>query len=116
MSMTEKPAVSLLPDGGKYWTHDYEHFSVLVYVPEGDPRADVINFGFKAPYLLVFGDPERSIANAVEFAERRGLADIARQHSSSVVYVSHRLPFFGGLMIACNMLLSFIAQAAPFLL
>ena len=65
MSMTEKPAVSLLPDGGKYWTHDYEHFSVLVYVPEGDPRADVINFGFKAPYLLVFGDPERSIADAL---------------------------------------------------
>ncbi len=87
MSMTERPEVSLLPDGGKYWTHEFDNFSVMVYVPVGDPRADVINFGFKAPYLLVFGDPERSIVNAVEFAERRGLADIARSHSSSVVYV-----------------------------
>ena len=90
MSMQEKPAVSLLPDGGKYWTHDFENFSVLVYVPVGDPRAEVINFGFKAPYLLVFGEPERSIGDAVEFAERRGLADLARAASSSVVFVVPR--------------------------
>ena len=90
MSMQEKPAVSLLPDGGKYWTHDFEHFSALVYVPVGDPRAEVINFGFRAPYLLVFGRPERSIGDAVEFAERRGLADLARAASSSVVFVVPR--------------------------
>ena len=90
MSMQEKPAVSVLPDGGKYWSHDYEHFSVMVYVPEGAPDADVINYGYKAPYLLVFGDPERSIAHAVEFAERRGLADLARSTSSGVVFVVPR--------------------------
>ena len=93
MSMQEKPAVSLLPDGGKYWTHDFEHFSALVYVPVGDPSADVINYGFKAPYLLVFGEPERSIGDAVDFAERRGLADIARSFASSVVFV---IPRCGG--------------------
>ena len=87
MSMLEKPSVSLLPDGGKYWTHEFEHFSAMVYVPLGDPRAEIFNFGFKAPYLLVFGEPERSIGDAVDFAERRGLADIARAHSSSVVFV-----------------------------
>ena len=90
MSMQEKPAVSLMPDGGKYWTHDFEHFSVLVYVPVGDPRAEVFNFGFRAPYLLVFGKPERSVAEAIEFSERRGLADIARASSSSVVFVIPR--------------------------
>ena len=37
MSMPQKPVVSLMPDGGKYWTHDFEHFSVMVYVPVGDP-------------------------------------------------------------------------------
>lgn len=87
MSMQERPAVSVLPDGGRYWTHDYGNFSVMVYVPVGDPRAEIINFGFFAPYLLVFGDPARSIADAVEYAERRGLADIARAASSSVVFV-----------------------------
>ena len=90
MSMQEKPAVHELPDGGKYWTHDDEHFSILVYVPVGDPRADIINFGFKAPYLIVFGEPDRSIGDAIEFAERRGLADIARSASSSVVFVIPR--------------------------
>lgn len=90
MSMLEKPSVSLLPDGGKYWTHAFDGFSVLVYVPVGDPRADVINYGFRAPYLLVFGDPARSVGDAVEYAERRGLADIARQASSSVVFVVPR--------------------------
>ena len=90
MSMQEKPAVSLLPDGGKYWTHDFESFSAMVYVPAGDPDADLINYGFKAPYLLVFGEPDRSIGDAVDFAERRGLADIARSFSSSVVFVVPR--------------------------
>ena len=88
--MREKPVVSLMPDGGKYWTHDFEHFSVLVYVPVGDPSAEVINYGFKAPYLLVFGEPERSVGDAVDFAERRGLADLARKFSSSVVFVVPR--------------------------
>ncbi|MBR6966104.1 MAG: hypothetical protein IKH81_03380 [Clostridia bacterium] len=90
MSFPEKPVVHELPDGGKYWTHYDQDFAVLVYVPVGDPRADVINYGFKAPYLLVFGRPERSIADAVEFAERRGLADLARETSSSVVFVVPR--------------------------
>ena len=90
MSMSEKPAVSVLPDGGKYWTHDFEHFSVLVYVPVGDPLSGLINYGFKAPYLLVFGDPGRSVAHAIEYAERSGLADIARRTSSSVVFVEPR--------------------------
>ena len=88
--LQEKPVISLLPDGGKYWTHEYEHFSVMVYVPVGRPEADLINFGFKAPYLLVFGRPERSIGDAVDYAERRGLADIARETSSSVVFVVPR--------------------------
>ena len=87
MSMREKPDVSLLPDGGKYWTHSFDRFRVLVYVPVGDPLAGLINYGFKAPYLLVFGDPARSAAHAIEYAERSGLADIARRYSSSVVFV-----------------------------
>lgn len=90
MSMAEKPAVSLLPDGGKYWSCDFESFSALVYVPVGDPDADLINYGFKAPYLLVFGDPGRSVADAMEYAERSGLASLARGFSSSVVFVVPR--------------------------
>ena len=64
MSMQQKPTVSLLPDGGKYRTHDFEDFSAMVYVPAGDPSAEVINYGFRAPHLLVFGEPDRSIGDA----------------------------------------------------
>ena len=90
MSIPQKPDVALLPDGGKYWTHDFEHFSALIYVPVGRPEADIINFGFMAPYLLVFGDPDRPIMDALDFAERRGLADLARAASSSVAFVIPR--------------------------
>ena len=100
MSMQQKPTVSLLPDGGKYWTHDFEDFSAMVYVPAGDPSAEVINYGFRAPYLLVFGEPDRSIGDAVDFAERRGLADLARGFSSSVVFVVRRCA--GGWQAAPN--------------
>ncbi len=86
MGMQEKPSIHILPDGGKYWTHKFEHFEVLVYIPVGDPRAEIINYGFKAPYLLVFGQEDRSIGDAIDFAERRGLADVARQFSGSVVF------------------------------
>ena len=110
MSMAERPEIHELPDGGKYWTHDYEHFSILVYVPAGNPRADVINYGFKAPYLLVFGKPERSIADAVEFSERRGLADIARKNSSSVVFAVPRCE--GGWNNAPDSIFSEIASSS----
>ena len=91
MSMQERPAVSVLPDGGRYWTHDYGNFSVMVYVPVGDPRAEIINFGFFAPYLLVFGDPARSIADAVEYAAFDLIA--ARKQNRPVLRgrISHQL-------------------------
>ena len=85
--MKQKPDVQSLPGGGSFWTHAFSSFSALVYAPQGDPTADVINYGYKAPYLLVFDDCGRAPGEALDFAERSGLADIARQYSTSVVFI-----------------------------
>lgn len=87
MPMKQKPAVTLRPDGSKTWSHTFDTFRVLVYVPVADAAAEVINFGYKAPYLLVFDEADRDADRAAAFAEESGLADIARQYASSVVFV-----------------------------
>ena len=58
--MTEKPQVNTFEDGTKMWTHTYDTFKVKVYVPAEDDslRADIINYGFLAPYLLVFTEED----------------------------------------------------------
>ena len=87
MGMKAVPEIIPLGDGARCWAHAFESFRVKVYVPREDPLADTVNFGFKAPYLLVFEETERSMEDAVRFAEESGLAEIARQYSTSVVSV-----------------------------
>ena len=58
-----------------------------VIVPPEDPLFGLVNFGFKAPYLLVFEERELSMAEALDFALRRGLYDFAKAFSTSVVFV-----------------------------
>jgi len=90
MGMKQKPEVQLLPDGSRYWTAEFELFSAQAYVPAEDPRADMVNFGFKAPYLLVFEEEETDLGAKIEFAERSGLARIAANASGSVVFIRPR--------------------------
>ena len=76
MGMASRPEVSELPGGGKFWSNTFSSFSALVYVPLGQPDSAVINYGYKAPYLLVFDDQDRDVGLALDYAERSGLADI----------------------------------------
>ncbi len=69
------------------WQHAFDSFRVKVIVPEPQPLADIVNFGFNAPYLLVFEEQEMSLEEAAAYAERRGFAAIAAQYSTSVVFV-----------------------------
>lgn len=87
MGMQQFPNVMTLENGAKLWQHSYERFRVKVYVPKGKPLADIVNFGFKAPYLLVFEENELSPKQAVVFAEQQGFAQIAAEYSGSVVFV-----------------------------
>ena len=53
MSMKEMPVINSV-DGGVVWSHTFEKFKTTVYVPDNDLMDDVLNYGFIAPYLLVF--------------------------------------------------------------
>ena len=87
MGMKQFPQVQQLANGAKLWQHRFDSFRVKVYVPQGHPLADIVNFGFNAPYLLVFEEQEMTAAEAVAYAETQGFARIAAEYSTSVVFV-----------------------------
>lgn len=87
MSMTERPAVKVLADGGKFWEHEFEKFYLKAYVPKTDIDGTVNNYGFRAPLLLVFEETKMNSEEAVSFAEKTGLAKIASSCDSSVLFV-----------------------------
>ena len=68
MSIKEMPKI-ITVSGGKIWTHSFEKFKATVYVPENEMMDDVLNYGFIAPYLLVFAEQDFSIKfdGAVDF-------------------------------------------------
>lgn len=85
--MDTMPAVLPLQDGSKYWEHTFEKFHAKVYVPESDPITDIVNFGFRAPYLLIFEETKQSIESAKAFADSTGLTKIAASFGGSVVFI-----------------------------
>ena len=88
MAMTCMPDVKVRKEGGRIWSSDaFEKFRVKAYVPDSDLPSDIINYGFEAPYLLVFEERERTAEEAADWAEANGLAAIARRYAGSVVFV-----------------------------
>lgn len=88
--MNAKPQVTHLPDGGSFWTAELELLTVCVYVPHTELPDDLLNFGYEAPYLLVFEDHPRTAREAADFAAASGLGGIAAAAAGSVVFVSPR--------------------------
>lgn len=86
--MDQMPKLAPLPDGGACWSHEYDKFRVKVLVPPEPPLAGPVNFGFRAPCLLVFEERELSMPKALEFAKQRGLYDFAKAHATSVIFVT----------------------------
>lgn len=85
--MENMPEVIALQDGSKYWEHTFEKFDAKVYVPVSAPITEIVNFGFRAPYLLVFEENKQSAEDAKNFADRTGLTRIAASFGGSVVFI-----------------------------
>ncbi len=88
MPMKEMPKITAVP-GGKIWTHTFEKFKATVYVPDNNLMDDVLNYGFIAPYLLIFAEQDYTsdFAGAVEFARTNNFEQIAKKYGTSVVFI-----------------------------
>lgn len=87
MSMMEKPVVNTLADGSKCWSNVFEKFFLKVYVPKNELDSEANNYSFRAPLLLVFEEKEQSMEEAIAFAKKTGLEQIAAAVDSSVLFV-----------------------------
>jgi hypothetical protein len=86
MAMMERPVVKEC-NGGKCWEHEFQTFTMKVYIPDNDLDGQTNNYGFRAPLLLVFEEEKQDMDSAVDFARETGLANIAAGYDSSVLFI-----------------------------
>ena len=87
MKMEKMPQVKRT-ENGAFWKNIYEKFEARVYVPNSPLDGDILNYGFNAPYLLVFAEKPFTEEEQVSFARQHGLEKLASDFDSSVVYIS----------------------------
>lgn len=87
MPMMERPAVTKFADGGKYWEHEFESFYLKAYVPATKIDGSVNNYTFRQPLLMVFEENKQSADEAIAFANKTGLAEIAGAVDSLVLFI-----------------------------
>ena len=92
MKMEKMPEVQKTADGA-FWKNRYEKFEARVYVPNSPLAGDILNYGFNAPYLLIFAEKAFSEDEQVSFAREHGFEKLASDFDSSVVFIS---PVSGG--------------------
>ncbi len=87
MKMEKMPEVTRTNEGA-FWSNSYEKFDVEVYVPHSPLQGDVLNYGFIAPYLLIFNDKKLSREEQITFAREKGFEKLAADFDSSVVFIT----------------------------
>ncbi|MBO6207276.1 MAG: hypothetical protein J6O73_10065 [Lachnospiraceae bacterium] len=84
--MEKKPEIRSI-EHCKYWENTFADFCVQVVKPECPDITEIVNYGFMTPYLLVFAEKKLTAEEAVGFAEKTGLASLAKPYGETVVFV-----------------------------
>ena len=87
--MNEIPQITKLENDSCIWSHSFNTFEATVYVPapKKELLSDIINYGFAAPYLLVFAEKKLDYDAAILFAREKGFKELASEFASSVVFI-----------------------------
>ncbi|MCR5323268.1 MAG: hypothetical protein K6E85_08380 [Lachnospiraceae bacterium] len=85
--MQQQPNVTVLSDSSTIWRNRFDSFEATVYTPVNDKDDDILNYGYLAPYLLIFAPERFSFDNAVVFAKDNGFERIAKEYATSVVFI-----------------------------
>ena len=72
MGIMERPLVTKMADGGKYWEHTYEKFYLKAYLSATEIDGQVNNYTFRAPLLLVFEENRQSMEDAIALIQKDG--------------------------------------------
>ena len=91
--MEKMPEITRKQDGSAFWKNTYNNFEATIYVPKSPLPGDILNYGFMAPYLLVFAEKPVDYDGAADFSRAHGLDKLAASYDSSVVFIS---PVQGG--------------------
>ena len=87
MKMEKMPEVTRTSEGA-FWNNSYEKFDADVYVPNSPLQGDILNYGFIAPYLLIFADKKLTSEEQISFAREHGFEKLAADFDSSVVFIT----------------------------
>lgn len=88
MGIQNKPTVTKINGNDKIWSHSFNLFEAEVYYPATTLPGDIINFGFSAPYFIVFTDYKYSEDQILQYSEKTGLKDIASAFETSIVFIT----------------------------
>lgn len=80
------PEAKDFADGSKMWEKTFPEFSVKVYIPECDLPKEYVNFGFRAPYLMIFEEKRFTWEEAKAYADANGFSKIAAKYAGSVCF------------------------------
>lgn len=87
MAIQNVPEVTDVNKGDKIWDHDFKTFYAKVYVPKSNLPGDIINFGYSAPYIIIFTDFPFTNEIAIEYARASKLKEIAAAYDTSIVFI-----------------------------
>lgn len=84
--MDKMPEVMCFSDGSKIWEEEMGSFVVKNYLPKSELPSDIVNFGFRAPYLMIFEEKRMSKEEAKAYADQNGFSEVAKEFAGSVTF------------------------------